>query len=116
MYLINSKTQIKNPKILAGKTNFLGFWSEISNQKKFAEWLEKELKIKHKEDWYNVTINDINKLGGRRLIDHHNGSIRTMLKTVFPEFPWDETKFRLPRGRKKMLGVFLRLIERILNI
>ena len=33
----------------------LGFWNDIANQRKFTEWVAKELNIKEMEDWYRVT-------------------------------------------------------------
>lgn len=32
-----------------------GFWQLLSNQRKFLDWLQKELKITHWEQWYNVS-------------------------------------------------------------
>ena len=36
-------------------------WENIETQKKFVEWAGKELKIKNKNDWYNVT-NKVTKM------------------------------------------------------
>ena len=30
------------------------FWNDISNQRKYIDWLAKELKITKQEDWYSV--------------------------------------------------------------
>jgi hypothetical protein len=32
------------------------FWDDKINQKKFLDWLGKQLKIKHLSDWYNVSL------------------------------------------------------------
>jgi hypothetical protein len=31
------------------------FWNDISNQRKFMEWLQKENKFKDLKDWYKIT-------------------------------------------------------------
>ena len=31
------------------------YWDDIENQKKFITWAEKQLQIKNKNDWYNIT-------------------------------------------------------------
>ena len=31
------------------------YWDDINNQRKFVEWVGKELKIKEMSDWYNVS-------------------------------------------------------------
>ena len=32
-----------------------GYWDDIANHHKFIEWASKELQIKDKRDWYNVS-------------------------------------------------------------
>ena len=32
-----------------------GFWNEMSNQRKFMDWLGSQLGVKSYKDWYNVT-------------------------------------------------------------
>jgi hypothetical protein len=32
-----------------------GFWDDINNQRKFLDWVSKELKIEEFSDWYKVT-------------------------------------------------------------
>ena len=36
------------------------FWEDANNQRKFVQWVENELKIKEKSDWYNVDFRVIN--------------------------------------------------------
>ena len=31
------------------------FWNDLSNQRKFMDWISKELKIDKLSDWYNVS-------------------------------------------------------------
>ena len=40
----------------------IDFWSNVNNQIKFINWAEKELKIKEKNDWFNVTTEVTNPL------------------------------------------------------
>ena len=32
------------------------YWHSVDNQKKYVKWLENELKINEKSDWYKVTV------------------------------------------------------------
>ena len=32
-----------------------GYWTKIENQRKYMEWLQKELKIENWEEWYQVS-------------------------------------------------------------
>ena len=67
--------------------------------KKFIETVSKELLIKDMKDWYNVSKERIMRIeGGNRILKAHNGSVFTLLKTVFPEYGWLPWKF--PRAEK----------------
>ena len=39
-----------------------GYWDILENQRKFVEWLGKELNIKTQEEWYKVSSQVIFKL------------------------------------------------------
>jgi hypothetical protein len=41
-----------------------GFWQNRSNQKRFLEFIMRELGLKTLEDWYNVKFEDIKRHGG----------------------------------------------------
>jgi hypothetical protein len=32
------------------------YWDDMKNQRKFIDWAAKQLNIKEKSDWYNVTV------------------------------------------------------------
>lgn len=50
------------------------------------------------EGWTKVTVKDIKNRGGSTLLNYYNGSISSMLHTLYPEHKWDPTKFhRMPR-------------------
>lgn len=36
------------------------FFDDISNQREFFEWMKKELGIKQTEDWYQVSVDQVN--------------------------------------------------------
>jgi hypothetical protein len=82
------------------------FWSDINNQRKFVEWVGKELKIKDMCDWYNVTLKvtikcyrysflkDFEALGCYYLLQNrYNGVISAFLSAVYPEHEWLPWKF-----------------------
>ena len=46
-----------------------GFWKKKENQKKFFDWLGKELGYKTLDDWYNITTSTIDKHGGGSMLD-----------------------------------------------
>jgi len=43
------------------------WWSNDSNQLEYFKWLTKELKIEELSQWYNVTAESIDKLGGKNI-------------------------------------------------
>jgi hypothetical protein len=41
-----------------------GFWRQRENRRKFAQWLEKELCITEPAQWYSITPQKVEKIGG----------------------------------------------------
>jgi hypothetical protein len=60
-----------------------GFWNTIENQRSFFLQLEKQLNIKNFEDWYNISVQQVNKLGASGLLylQHADLSMLTRLET-----------------------------------
>eukprot|EP00028_Trichosphaerium_sp_Am-I-7-wt_P003245 CAMPEP_0168521968 /NCGR_PEP_ID=MMETSP0405-20121227/8998_1 /TAXON_ID=498012 /ORGANISM="Trichosphaerium sp, Strain Am-I-7 wt" /LENGTH=334 /DNA_ID=CAMNT_0008543341 /DNA_START=344 /DNA_END=1348 /DNA_ORIENTATION=+ len=46
------------------------------------------------EHWYNVTLEDIVRHGGGRIVERYDKSISRALKSIFPEIKWIEWKFK----------------------
>lgn len=60
------------------------FWSDISNQRKFFDWMGGELGIKNAGDWHRVDVREVRQRGGRGLLVHHNESLSSALATAYP--------------------------------
>ena len=45
----------------------MDFWSNLSNVKRYLNWLGEQLGFKKPSDWYNLTQNDLRKYNGGRL-------------------------------------------------
>ena len=72
-----------------------GNWSQIENQRKFLSWVEQELELKAPEDWYNVTEDDITRLGGITLLSgYYDSSLADCIRSVFPEYELEEHLFK----------------------
>jgi hypothetical protein len=67
----------------------------IKNHKKFADWLGEEVGFKNKSDWYNITLEVIQKNNGGGLIGkYYNDSPRFFVTSIYPDYPWDLSKFK----------------------
>lgn len=85
------------------------FWLELSNQRRFVDWLARKLNITSYQNWYAVRTREIvkqvsaqqkslfvsifgaiiiSKQGGRRLCKMYNASKPKLLQSVVPEFQW----------------------------
>ncbi len=82
----------------------LGYWKDISNQRKFLESVATELNIlafsflyeaniKEPRDWYFVSIKHIVERGGTGLLYHHNRSLMRALRAVYPDYSWNMSRF-----------------------
>lgn len=66
-------------------------WSNKQEQRKFLEEVAQKLKIKDWREWkIKVTKLDIQRLGGRALLDnYYGGDLLNALTSIFPEHPWN---------------------------
>lgn len=71
------------------------YWSSTSNKREYLTELGKVLGVKENDlnGWYNVTHASIIKRGGRGLFSNEQTSLYAVLQSVFPEHPWDPSKF-----------------------
>ena len=80
-----------------------GFWDDIKNQRKFMEYVGKQLKIKDFSDFYQVNRQTIIGYGGSGILRKYSSLIE-LFQTIFPEFSWDKFKFKyVPWGYRNSL-------------
>jgi hypothetical protein len=71
-----------------------GYWSDKENQKNFMDWLGKELGFEDMDDWYNISLKDLEESGARRLLDKYN-SLFNLVSSIYPERRWNKQGFAL---------------------
>eukprot|EP01027_Heterolobosea_sp_BB2_P003839 GEZU01005788.1.p1 GENE.GEZU01005788.1~~GEZU01005788.1.p1 ORF type:complete len:287 (-),score=64.29 GEZU01005788.1:22-882(-) len=78
----------------------LGFWKQEGSHRDFFDKLAAQLGITKYEDWYNVTLHDVESRGGKGLLNYYYGhSLHRALAAVYPEFPWSPYRFsKVPSG------------------
>lgn len=77
-----------------------GFWKVKKNRHSYLQWLEKQLKIKSPEDWYQVSRADFHtNHGGGLLANYYGDSVYRALREFLPRQKWVMWKFRtVPQG------------------
>lgn len=71
-----------------------GYWEKEENHVAYFKWLGEELGYHSLDGWYNVTVADICRHGGSRLLHaHYNGSPSKALQSVYPEHNWLPWRF-----------------------
>ena len=69
------------------------FWSSQSNRKLYFEWLKEKLCLKSTEDWYQITINDVNDNFGKSLLsEYYGGSLSKALLEIYSDYKWIQSK------------------------
>jgi len=67
-------------------------WSSLENQRKFMDNLGKKLGLHDLDGWYSVSTKELSPhVGG--LLKIYKNSISKLLGAVYPDYPWDVTKF-----------------------
>jgi hypothetical protein len=81
-----------------------GTWNNLDMQKKQLERLAEELNIKHLDDWYNVSLDEVNRKMWS--IKQYFGSLFNALTVFYPNHNWDRSKLVSSRAvinhRKKL--------------
>src|SRR5580704_15557046 len=62
-----------------------GYWENKEHQKKFFDWLGKEMGYTKMDDYYHVTVQAIKKYGGGPILDKHDHSFSKTLQSVYPQ-------------------------------
>ncbi len=71
-----------------------GFWCRSGNRRAFMEWLERKLRIREPEDWYQLTSGTVRRLGGTTLLSRYYGhSVHTMVSDYVPWYDFKEWLF-----------------------
>lgn len=79
------------------KTTKKNFFTSLENQKKFFNWLGKELGYNCMEDWYKISKQDILDHGGSALLKE--GPIVQLIEYAYPDYHWLKWKFsKVPQG------------------
>eukprot|EP01114_Cavostelium_apophysatum_P003275 TRINITY_DN13075_c0_g1_i1.p1 TRINITY_DN13075_c0_g1~~TRINITY_DN13075_c0_g1_i1.p1 ORF type:complete len:257 (+),score=47.93 TRINITY_DN13075_c0_g1_i1:158-928(+) len=72
-----------------------GYWDDFECQKKYWNILEHRLGIKNAEDWYNVSIVNIQQHGCWGLLHtKYKGSLKLALRALKPEHDWNFDRFK----------------------
>lgn len=71
-----------------------GYWSSLSKdlgeQKRVIDWLSVQLSIKSLEDWYRVSVSQLNK----KIAIENISFLSHLLRTVYPQHEWDFDRLR----------------------
>jgi hypothetical protein len=59
------------------------------------DWAAKELKVKEKSDWYNVTREQFLEIGGNTILNKFNYSSIFLFSTIYPDYNWLPWKFSM---------------------
>src|SRR5438270_451014 len=68
----------------------VGYWDDINHQKLFMEWLRKELHVRELDQWYRVSITQIEKLAP--VTPFEKFGFLTVLKNCYPHHTWDKLR------------------------
>jgi len=69
------------------------YWASVENHRKFMDDLGKKLKLRDLDGWYSVSIIDLIPFGVWRILDLYGRSLTKLLTKVYPEHPWDLSRF-----------------------
>mmetsp|Transcript_29149 Transcript_29149/g.32371 ORF Transcript_29149/g.32371 Transcript_29149/m.32371 type:complete len:417 (+) Transcript_29149:158-1408(+) len=76
------------------KRNTHGYWDCKYNQRSLMEQVGEILRIKQLDEWYDITLENVNEHGALSMIwSRFGGSLSACLAGVFPHFKWEPLQF-----------------------
>lgn len=81
--------------------------------KNYIDYLSQKLKIEKLEDWYRVSVIQLERCGGTGLLVKHGG-LPSILNKIYPEFSWNNNLFGA-RGSKSTQRYLKVLISELLG-
>jgi len=81
------------------------YWNNKKHQKKYMDWLGKEvLGFTKIDDWYIITQDFFYSNGGDGLlINHYGGSPSLAVMKIYPNYKWDPEKFSIKKTKQKSI-------------
>jgi len=75
------------------------YWSSLENQKKSMDEVAHKLGVNDLEGWYSIGSKRLIAEGAESLLQCYGGSLSKLLAAVYPEHPWDLSKFSVKPQR-----------------
>ena len=75
--------------ILDKKNAQIEYFKSIEIQQKFMDELFIKFNLKSLYDWINISRKQIKRNGGRKLVKYYKSDKKSLLRTIYPNFPWD---------------------------
>jgi hypothetical protein len=69
-----------------------GYWNRKDNQRKFLDWLTKELQVNKNDDWYRISKKQIRNVAPVTLF--RSKTLGAVLSELYPEYSWSIQKFQ----------------------
>lgn len=86
------------------------YWEDPSNIRDYLEYFKKIFKIKTNEDWYRVSLQQLEKHKGYGLIAKYK-KLHTILSIGFPEVEWSAHEFKSRNKKSAQRWLFLKLLD-----
>jgi len=77
-----------------------GIWNQIepSQRVELTLWLEKQLHIKEKDDWYRVSLIQIEAVISLELFEHY--PLQKLLQEAYPNYQWDLSRLHCSKEKQ----------------
>ena len=82
------------------------YFKSIENQRKFMDNLFIKFNLKSIDDWFNLSLNEIKKNGGKRLLKIYSNDMKKLVQNLYVKYPW-----RLIDNQKKQKNLKIRKVK-----
>eukprot|EP01114_Cavostelium_apophysatum_P021400 TRINITY_DN7453_c0_g1_i1.p1 TRINITY_DN7453_c0_g1~~TRINITY_DN7453_c0_g1_i1.p1 ORF type:complete len:488 (-),score=137.23 TRINITY_DN7453_c0_g1_i1:47-1510(-) len=86
-----------------------GFWDKDSNVLDFLDSLREQLQIETLDDWFSVSVEEVQLLGGATLLAKHNG-LYGLLSRYYPNHNWTKPTNNFHKDPSKLHSYLHRVV------
>ena len=75
-----------------------GYWNNKNNQRDFMDQLGNRLGCKEMDDWYSITVRQMNENEGARVLCRYGNSPSKLVMAVYDAHQWQQSRFNTQYG------------------
>ena len=83
------------------------YWEDDKNVKEFIDKFEQKMNIQSHNDWYRISVKQIQNEGGSGLLKLYDNNLKLFLNNIYPNVIWNSKKLKSTDKRSRQRWMFI---------